>query len=50
MADEKGQTKPAPNSEVRSLSGIGGLRPQPSQNSSNSGQGTTASNSSGAKK
>lgn len=45
MADEREQTKPAPNNEERSLSGIGGLRPQPPQNNPNSGHEAPSNNS-----
>lgn len=46
MTDNRGQTKPAPNSEERSLTGIGGLRPQPpAQEGTNSGQNNQSSDS-----
>lgn len=39
MTDNREQTKPAPNNEERSLTGIGELRPQPpAQEGSNTGQ------------
>jgi hypothetical protein len=45
MADNREKIKPAPNSEERSLTGIGVLKPQPPQEGSNSGQNNNSGGS-----
>jgi len=51
MTDSREQTKPAPNSEERSLTGIGGLRPQqPAQEGSNTVQNSQSDGSAKGKK